>query len=80
MLVLRKVKLILRVLPKPCFLAGNRNSDFSESKMNSTKNNSYPIYEGLYILMENGEEKIKQNGVQYLPSPTKSQSDKKEYK
>jgi hypothetical protein len=48
--------------------------------MNSTKNNSYPIYEGLYILMENGEEKIKQNGVQYLPSPTKSQSDKKEYK
>jgi hypothetical protein len=81
MLILtRTIKQFQRILPKLTFCDSTAKSDFLGIKMVSTMQNTNEG-EGGMGLVDGGDEGIKmQTGVQYLPSPTKSQNDKKEYK
>lgn len=81
MLILtRTIKQFLRILSNRIFCVSVAQSDFFGTKMVITMQNANEGAGGMG-LVEGGDEGITvQTRVQYLPSPTKSQNDKKEYK
>jgi hypothetical protein len=80
MLILsRIIKQFLRILPKRIFGVSAAKSDFHRTKIITMQNVNESI--GGMGLLDGGDEGMKvQTRVQYLPCPTKSQNDKKEYK
>ena len=81
MLILtRTIKQFLRILSNRIFCVSAAKSDFFGTKMVITMQNANEGAGGMG-LVDGGDEAITvQTRVQYLPSPTKSQNDKKEYK
>jgi hypothetical protein len=80
MLILsRTTKQFLLILPKRIFHVSAAKSDFHRTKIiTMQKANEGIVGMGL---VDGGDEGMKvQTRVQYLPCPTKSQNDKKEYK
>jgi hypothetical protein len=79
MLILsRTIKQFLRILPKGIFGVSAEKSDFYWTKIITMQNANESI--GGMGLVDGGDEEKVQTRVQYLPCPTKSQNDKKEYK
>jgi hypothetical protein len=80
MLILsRAIKQFLRILPKRIFGVSAAKSDFYGTKIIAMQNANEGT--GGMELLDGGDEGMKvQARVQYLPCPTKSQNDKKEYK
>lgn len=75
----RTIKQFLRILPKRIFGVSAAKSDFNRTKIITMQNVNEGI--GGMGLVDGGDEGMKvQTRVQYLPCPTKSQNDKKEYK
>jgi hypothetical protein len=78
--VLRKtIKVLSKILPKPVIYALSRTSDLLGSKMNRTIENAHDG-EGMMLVGDGGAGVKAESNVQYLPAPTKSQNDKKNYK
>jgi hypothetical protein len=74
------IKLLLNILPKPISYAFSRTSDLFGSKMNRNLKNTSEVEAGMRLVGDGGAGVKGQTNVQYLPSPTKSQNDKKNYK
>jgi hypothetical protein len=80
MLILsRTIKQFLLIFPKRIFGVSAAKSDFWGNKIITMQNANEG--KGSVGLVDSGDEGIKmQSRVHYLPCPTKSQNDKKEYK
>jgi len=74
----RTIKHFLRILPKRIFGVSAAKIYFKGTKIITMQNANESI--GGMGLVDGGDEIKVQTRVQYLPCPTKSQNDKKEYK
>ncbi|XP_033611629.1 nardilysin-like, partial [Cryptotermes secundus] len=79
-LLTRAVKVLSKILPKPAICAFSRTSELFGSKMSRTIENAHEGEEGMRLVGAGGAEVKAESNVQYLPAPTKSQNDKKNYK
>jgi hypothetical protein len=76
----RTIKLLLNILPKAITHACSRTSDFFGIGMNRTIKSANEGGGGVRLEGDGAAETKAESNVQYLPSPIKSQNDKKDYK
>lgn len=76
----RIVKVLSKILPKPAICAFSRTSELFGSKMNRTIENAHEGEERMRLVGAEGAGVKAESNLQYLPAPTKSQNDKKNYK
>jgi hypothetical protein len=81
MLILnRTIKLLLNISLERITYSFNRTKDFLGIKMNRTLKNANEEGRGMRLVSDGAAEAKAEKNVQYLPSPIKSQNDKKNYK